>query len=93
MPWSARFLEPVFLPDGRRLETLHDAAQYITELPKAEHDNAEWQHAMATLLLVAEHDGPSMMAHIAMMRALHLNRPKPKPMPRKKRAKAHRIVR
>jgi hypothetical protein len=28
-----------------------DAATYLTELPKAEHDAAEWQAAMATLLL------------------------------------------
>ena len=31
----------------------------------------EWQTAMATLLLVAEHDGPTMMAHLAMMRAIN----------------------
>ena len=34
-----------------------DAAEYITELPKAEHDTPEWQAAMEALLLVAERDG------------------------------------
>jgi hypothetical protein len=38
MPWSARFTEPIILPDGRKLLTLRGAATYITELPTAEHD-------------------------------------------------------
>jgi hypothetical protein len=44
--------------------TLRDAALYITELPKAEHDADEWQAAMQVLLLVAEHDGPAMFARM-----------------------------
>ena len=32
-----RFYDPIALPDGRELLTLRDAAQYITELPKAQH--------------------------------------------------------
>ena len=44
--------------DGKTLRTLRDAAQYITKLPKAEHDADEWQAAMRALLLVAEQDGP-----------------------------------
>ncbi len=51
--------------------TLRDAALYITELPKAEHDADEWQAAMEALLLVAEHDGPSMFARIGVMKALN----------------------
>jgi hypothetical protein len=39
--------------------------------PKAEHDAPEWQAAMETLLLVAEHDGPTMFARIGIMRALN----------------------
>ena len=38
-------------------------------------------------------DGPTMMVHIGMMRAIRLRRPKPKPAPRKKRAKAYRVMR
>ena len=63
------------LPDGRELLTLRDAAQYITALPKAEHDAADWQVAMEVLLLVAERDGPEMLARIGMMRALNRNGP------------------
>jgi hypothetical protein len=53
------------------LVTLRDAAQYITKLLKAEPDAEEWQAAMQALLLVAEHDGPSMFARIGVMRALN----------------------
>jgi hypothetical protein len=59
------------LPSGRKLVTVREAALYITRLPKAEHDAEEWQAAMQALLLVAEHDGPTMFARIGVMRALN----------------------
>ena len=71
MSWDQRFFDPIILPNGRKLVTLRDAAQYITKLPKAEHDADEWQAAMQALLLVAEHDGPPMFARIGVMRALN----------------------
>jgi hypothetical protein len=70
MSWDRRFADPIELP-GKNLITLRDAAEYITELPKAEHDANEWQAAMQALLLVAEHDGPTMFARIGVMRALN----------------------
>jgi hypothetical protein len=93
LSWGQRFFDPITLPDGRKLVTLRDAAQYITQLPKAEHDAAEWQVAMEALLLVAKHDGPTMFARIGVMRALHRHKSKPVPAPRRKRAKVYRIVR
>ena len=67
---------------------------YVTGLPKTEQRQpTEWQARYGHAAVGRRHDGPTMMAHIAMMRALRLNRSKPKPMPRKKRAKAHRIIR
>ena len=69
--WDRPFAEPIELPKGKRLITLRDAAQYITKLPKAEHDTEEWQAAMEALFLVAEHDGPTMFARIGVMRALN----------------------
>jgi hypothetical protein len=66
-----RFFDPILLPGRKPLVTLRDAAQYITELCKAEHDADEWQHAMQALLLVAQHDGPPMFARIGIMRALN----------------------
>jgi hypothetical protein len=69
--WHRAFDDPIPLPGGRRLITLRDAALYSTKLPKAEHDAEEWQAAMAALLLVAEHNGPTMFARIGVMRALN----------------------
>jgi hypothetical protein len=81
------------LPKGKKLVTLRDAALYITKLPKAEYDAEEWLAAMEALLLVAEHDGPTMFARIGMMRALNRRRPEVAPAPRRKRAKTYRVVR
>ncbi len=51
--WSRRFNDPIPPPKGRQLVTLKDAGTYITKLPKAEHETAEWQAAMEALILVA----------------------------------------
>jgi len=56
--WGRRFEEPIKLPGGRDLVTLEDAGRYITKLPKAEHEAAEWQDAMEALILVATIGGP-----------------------------------
>ena len=93
MPWSARFFDPIILPDGRKLATLRDAASYITRLPKTEHEAAEWQDAMEALLLVAERNGPEMLARIGIVRALNRHRAETTPAPRQKRAKAYRLIR
>jgi hypothetical protein len=71
--WDQRFFDPIELPGRKPPVTLRDAALYITELPKAEHDADEWQAAMQALLLVAEHDGPAMFARIGVMKALNRN--------------------
>jgi hypothetical protein len=70
LPWSTSFEDPIPLPDGRLL-TLKDAARYVMKLPKAEHSAPEWQAAMEALILVAENDGPTMLARIGIMRALN----------------------
>jgi hypothetical protein len=44
-------------------------------------------------MLVAESGGPTMMARIGVMRALHRHDKPTTPTPRKKRAKAYKIVR
>jgi hypothetical protein len=61
--WQRHFDEPIPLPKGKKLVTLRDAALYITKLLKAEHNAEEWLAAMKALLLVAEHDRPTMFAH------------------------------
>ncbi len=70
MSWHQEFFDPIVI-EGKPLRTLRDAAQYITKLPKAEHDADEWQAAMEALLLVAEIDGPPMFARIGIMRAIN----------------------
>ncbi len=64
MSWSRRFDDPIPLPRGRQLITLEDAGPYITRLPKAEHEAAEWQAAMLTL--VAASGVPTMFARIGI---------------------------
>ena len=73
--WGCEFDDPIELPDGRQLVTLEDAGKYITKLPRAVHEAAEWQAAEA-LILVATLRGPTMFARIGIMRALnrHLER-------------------
>jgi hypothetical protein len=53
--------------------TLRDAADYITELPKAEQQLDEWQTAIEALIMAAENRGPLMHARIGVMRALNRN--------------------
>jgi hypothetical protein len=62
--------DPTPLPGGREIVTLHDAADYIVKLPKAEQDFEEWQAAVEALLLVVELDGPTMMARIGIMKGI-----------------------
>jgi hypothetical protein len=72
--WKRRFDEPIPLPRGRQLVTVEDAGNYITKLPKAEHEAADWQAAMEALILVATSGGPTMFARIGIMRALNRGR-------------------
>lgn len=44
--WDRKFYDPVPLPDGGELRTLRDTADYITKLPKREHDAPEWRTAI-----------------------------------------------
>jgi hypothetical protein len=75
--WSRQFFDPIELPDGRKLFTLRDAAEFITELPVEEHDLPHWQTAMTVLLLSADNGqagADPMMARLAMTRALNADR-------------------
>jgi hypothetical protein len=71
--WKRPFDDAIPLPRGRSLVTLEDAGNYITKLPKAVHEAAEWQAAMEALILVATLGGPTMFARIGIMRALNQN--------------------
>ena len=65
------FEDPIPLPRGQRLVTLKDAADFITRLPKAEHEAKECQTAIEALIMAAEGRGPLMHARIGVMRALN----------------------
>jgi hypothetical protein len=91
MAWFKRFYDPIILPDGRKLLTYRDAAEYIAALPRVEHDAADWQIAMEALLLVTERDGPEMLARIAVMKALNRHL-KPTSAPQKQPARVYRMV-
>jgi hypothetical protein len=47
---------------------------------------------MEAQLLIDEHDGPTMFARIAMLRALHRDRRVPTAEARRKRTKAYRVI-
>ena len=73
--WNRKFDEPIPLPGGRKLVTLRDAADYITKLPKKQHGLQHWQAAIETLMLVADHGGPTMFARLVVMQALREGKP------------------
>jgi len=70
--WSRPFEDPIVLPDGRKLLTLKNAADYIMKLPKAEQKQEKWQ-TVEVLIMAAEGRGPLMHARIGVMRALNRN--------------------
>ena len=69
MNWYREFDESIPIPRGRELVTLKDAGNYITKLPKAEHQAPEWQAAIEASILVATKGGPTMLARIGIMQA------------------------
>jgi hypothetical protein len=90
--WQRRFDEPIELPSGRKLLTLHDAATYATKLAKAESAAAEWHAAIDALMLVADSGGPVMFAGIGIMQALNAGTAGTAITPRRKHARRYRIV-
>ena len=71
--WSRKFEDPITLPDGRKLVTLKNAADFIMKLPKAEQKHEKWQTAIEVLIMAAEGRGPLMHARIGVMQALNRN--------------------
>lgn len=72
MTWSRRFDEPIILPDGRKLRTLKDAAEYVLALPPNIQNERPWQFAAECLKNAAEREIAWMwFARPSMMKALH----------------------
>jgi hypothetical protein len=81
--WFKRFPSPIVLPDGRRLHTLQDAADYLTALPKGESEISDWRLAMEALTLATEHVGYEKLAQAAVLHALQSPRaPEPPKTPK-----------
>ena len=54
-------------PRPAALVTLEDAGNYITKLPKAEHEAPEWQAAMEALILVATSGAGPALSNPALL--------------------------
>ena len=65
---AARIRGPDHVARQARVADAARRAEYITALPNAEHDAADWQVAMEMVLLAAERDAPEMLARTGMMR-------------------------
>lgn len=70
MSWDQRFSEPIVVPKGKTLATLRDAGDYISKLPKAEHEAMAWQTAARCLMQAADSSGPIEFARIGILQAL-----------------------
>jgi hypothetical protein len=80
------------VPGRKPLVTLRDAAEYITELPKAERELPQWETAIEWLMLVGEHGGDPMVPRIGMMKALQRESTTASAT-RRNRAKTYKIIR
>jgi hypothetical protein len=76
--WDQQFFDPILLPGFTPLVTMRDAARYIVSLPKAEQQAPEWQTAAEALMLIGEHGGDPMFAHIRSKRPVRLQGVRPK---------------
>ncbi|MBN9007222.1 MAG: hypothetical protein J0H40_17630 [Rhizobiales bacterium] len=71
MSWTRRLDPPIVLPEGRKLATLRDAAEYVLEQPPEVQSEPAWQHAAHALRNAAEREAAWMwFARPAMMRAI-----------------------
>lgn len=72
MSWSMALKEPIPLPEGGVLKTLHDVRAHVLSLPESERDKDAWHTVAETLLSAAEQGGPWVdFARLATMQALY----------------------
>jgi hypothetical protein len=74
--WNRPFEDPIELPDGRKLLTLKNAADYIMKLPKPEQKHEKWQTAVHCLIGAAEGRDFVMHARIGVLQALNKDKPR-----------------
>jgi hypothetical protein len=90
--WSRHFAEAIPVQGRTPILTLREAAQFVLALPKAEQDAPAWQTAAEILKFVAESGGDTMLARIALLKALHHREPKAAQKPRRKKVRSYRIA-
>jgi hypothetical protein len=72
MKWSYRFDDPVLMPDGSTIQTIGEAAEYATSLPRKVGNKPHWQRAADALHQAAEHGGPFVfIARISFAEAVY----------------------
>lgn len=71
MSWTAKFEQPVRLPDGREFKTLAEARRFILDLPAAQHDTQPVKTAIEALLMAANKTGPILHAQIGIIQLIH----------------------
>jgi hypothetical protein len=89
MAWSEKFSHPIKW-GASTIRTLHEARDYILNLPKSKQSLPAWQAAIEALLQAAEHGGLWLeLSRIGMMHALLGPPPESKlsanPIPKKTR--------
>lgn len=70
MHWSARFRQPISLPDGDTICTLDEARTFLNTLRSHEANALEWQVAAAAVLMVGKTGGSTDIARAALVEAL-----------------------
>lgn len=68
--WNRFFKSPVMTPEGKSLDTLRAAADYIHTLPKSECEKVQWQVATACLIAAAKGCGLMLHARASMLQAM-----------------------
>lgn len=87
--WSREFEFP-----APGCKTFRDAADMIMKLPKKEQQQPHWQFATEILIKAAEQGGGwTLLAHMAVLKAMWHGKEPPETEPRRKAAKRYRIVR
>src|SRR5258705_11676948 len=76
MSWDTEFAEPIDLPNKLVATTLRQVIGYIHQLPYAEQNYTEWQHARQCVFQAADQVGSIWFASIAIMQALQRHRQK-----------------
>jgi hypothetical protein len=88
MSWDREFDFPV-----PGCATYKDAADFIMKLPAKAQKQPHWQFAGQVLIKAAERGGGwTMMAHMAMLRAMDHGRSEPEKQPRRKPARKNTII-